>query len=55
MNAAEAEIVRWRGSTGCRHGGDVDRFVPHVAIIRDWLARGVLGDVVYVTADYGQW
>ena len=31
------------------------RFLPHIAIIRDWLARGVLGDVVAVTADHGQW
>src|ERR1700685_4472695 len=31
------------------------RFLPHVAIIRDWLARGMLGDVVTVTADHGQW
>jgi predicted dehydrogenase len=31
------------------------RFLPHVAVIRDWLARGVLGDVVAVTADHGQW
>jgi predicted dehydrogenase len=31
------------------------RFLPHMAVIRDWLARGVLGDVVAVTADHGQW
>jgi predicted dehydrogenase len=31
------------------------RFLPHIAIIRDWLAQGVLGDVVTVTADHGQW
>ena len=31
------------------------RFLPHVAVIRDWLARGALGDVVTVTADHGQW
>ncbi|MGH3251311.1 MAG: Gfo/Idh/MocA family protein [Trebonia sp.] len=31
------------------------RFLPHMAVIRDWLARGVLGDVVTVTADHGQW
>ena len=31
------------------------RFLPHVAVIRDWLARGLLGDVVTVTADHGQW
>src|ERR1700685_2242323 len=31
------------------------RFLPHVAVIRDCLARGLLGDVVTVTADHGQW
>jgi predicted dehydrogenase len=31
------------------------RFLPHVVVIRDWLARGVLGDIVTVTADHGQW
>jgi predicted dehydrogenase len=31
------------------------RFLPHTAVIRDWLARGVLGDIVTVTADHGQW
>ncbi len=31
------------------------RFLPHIAVIRDWLASGVLGDLVTVTADHGQW
>jgi predicted dehydrogenase len=31
------------------------RFLPHIAIVRDWLAQGVLGDIVTVTADHGQW
>ncbi len=31
------------------------RFLPGTAVIRDWLARGVLGDIVTVTADHGQW
>jgi len=31
------------------------RFLPHMAVVRDWLARGVPGDVVTVTADHGQW
>ena len=31
------------------------RFLPHVAVIRDWLALGLLGDIVTVTADHGQW
>jgi len=30
----------------------VDPVLPHVAVIRDWLGRGVLGDVVAVTADH---
>ena len=31
------------------------RFLPDIAVVRDWLARDVLGDVVTVTADHGQW
>jgi predicted dehydrogenase len=31
------------------------RFLPHMHVIRDWLAAGVLGEVVTVTADHGQW
>ena len=31
------------------------RFLPHMTLIRSWLERGVLGDVVTVTADHGQW
>jgi predicted dehydrogenase len=31
------------------------RFLPHVAVVRDWLAQGVLGDIVTVSADHGQW
>ena len=31
------------------------RFLPHMAVIRNWLERGMLGDVVTVTADHGQW
>ncbi len=57
MNAAEArEIV----AVAREHGlfameAMWTRFLPHTAIIRDWLAQGVLGDVVTVTADHGQW
>jgi predicted dehydrogenase len=57
MNAAEAREV-----TGAarEHGlfameAMWTRFLPHTAVIRDWLARGVAGDVVTVTADHGQW
>jgi predicted dehydrogenase len=31
------------------------RFLPHVVAIRELLARGVLGEVVSVIADHGQW
>jgi predicted dehydrogenase len=31
------------------------RFLPHVAVIRDWLTRGLLGEIVTVSADHGQW
>ena len=31
------------------------RFLPHVARIREILAAGTLGEVVYVTAEHGQW
>jgi predicted dehydrogenase len=31
------------------------RFLPHIAVIRDWLSQGLLGEVVTVSADHGQW
>ena len=57
MNAAEAREV---AGVARNHGlfameAMWTRFLPHTAIVRDWLARGVLGDVVTVTADHGQW
>jgi predicted dehydrogenase len=57
MNAAEArEIVRVARERGLFAMEAMwTRFLPHVAVIRDWLARGVLGDIVTVTADHGQW
>src|SRR6202167_2176500 len=57
MNAAEArEIVRVARDCGLFAMEAMwTRFLPHVAIIREWLARGVLGDIVTVTADHGQW
>ena len=57
MNAVEArEIVRVARENG-RFAMEAmwTRFLPHVVVIRDWLARGVLGDIVTVTADHGQW
>jgi predicted dehydrogenase len=57
MNAAEArEIVRVARENGLFAMEAMwTRFLPHVAVIRDWLGQGVLGDVVAVTADHGQW
>lgn len=31
------------------------RFLPHIARMREVLAAGTLGDVVYLTAEHGQW
>jgi predicted dehydrogenase len=57
MNAAEArEIVRVARDHGLFAMEAMwTRFLPHIAIIRDWLAQGVLGEVVALTADHGQW
>jgi predicted dehydrogenase len=57
MNAEEArEIVQVaRGNGRFAMEAMWTRFLPHVGVIRDWLARGVLGDIVTVTADHGQW
>jgi predicted dehydrogenase len=57
MNAAEARevarVARERGLFAME--AMWTRFLPHTAVIRDWLARGLLGDIVTVTADHGQW
>ena len=31
------------------------RFLPHIAVVREWLERRALGELVTVTADHGQW
>ena len=31
------------------------RFLPHIARVREILTAGTLGDVVYLTAEHGQW
>jgi predicted dehydrogenase len=31
------------------------RFLPHIARLREVLAAGTLGEIVYVTAEHGQW
>jgi predicted dehydrogenase len=57
VNAAEARDVvgeaRRRGLFAME--AMWTRFLPHTAVIRDWLAGGVLGDIVAVSADHGQW
>ena len=57
MNAAEARevvaVARERGLFAME--AMWTRFLPHVGVIREWLGKGLLGDVVTVTADHGQW
>jgi predicted dehydrogenase len=57
MNAAEArEIVETaREQALFAMEAMWTRFLPHVAVIRGWLADGALGELVTVTADHGQW
>ncbi len=57
MNAVEArEIVQVaRESRRFAMEAMWMRFLPHVGVIRDWLARGVLGEIITVIADHGQW
>ena len=31
------------------------RFLPHMMVVRDWLTQRVLGEIVSVSADHGQW
>lgn len=57
MNAVEArEVVQVARESG-RFAMEAmwTRFLPHVGVIRDWLRRGVLGDIITVIADHGQW
>jgi predicted dehydrogenase len=57
MNAAEAaeivEVAREKRLFAME--AMWTRFLPHIAVVRDWLAQGVLGEIVAVTADHGQW
>ena len=57
MNEAEAaEIVEVARETGLFAMEAMwTRFLPHIAVVRDWLAQGTLGEIVTVTADHGQW
>jgi predicted dehydrogenase len=57
MNAHEAreivEAARERGLFAME--AMWTRFLPHIAVVRGWLAEGALGEIVCVTADHGQW
>src|SRR5450755_3240185 len=57
MNAAEAREIVEAARERALFAMEAmwTRFLPHVAVIRDWLADGALGDIVTVTADHGQW
>jgi predicted dehydrogenase len=57
MNAGEAaEIVAVARETGLFAMEAMwTRFLPHIAVIRDWLEKDALGEIVTVTADHGQW
>jgi len=57
MNAAEAqELVATARAKGLFLMEAMwTRFLPHIAEIRRLLAEGVLGEIVTVTADHGQW
>jgi predicted dehydrogenase len=57
MNATEArEIVEFaRDRQLFAMEAMWTRFLPHIAVIRDWLSQGALGEIVTVSADHGQW
>jgi predicted dehydrogenase len=57
MNAVEArEIVQVARENGLFAMEAMwTRFLPHIRVVRDWLDQGVLGEIVSVTADHGQW
>ncbi len=57
MNAAEAEEIVAVAREGGLFAMEAmwTRFLPHIEVIRTWLAEAKLGDLVTVTADHGQW
>ncbi len=57
MNAVEAREITKVARENGRFAMEAMwmRFLPHVGVIRDWLGRGVLGEIITVTADHGQW
>lgn len=57
MNAAETRemITAARARSTFLMEAMWTRFLPHMARVREVLASGVLGEIVYVTAEHGQW
>jgi predicted dehydrogenase len=57
MTAAEAEevVATARGASLFLMEAMWTRFLPHIAEVRRLLAEGVLGEIVTVSADHGQW
>jgi predicted dehydrogenase len=57
MNAAEAREIVGVARENALFAMEAmwTRFLPHVGVVRDWLAHGVVGNVVTLTADHGQW
>ena len=57
MNATEAieivEVAREQGLFAME--AMWTRFLPHIVVVRDWVAQDLLGEIVTVTADHGQW
>jgi predicted dehydrogenase len=57
MNAGEAaEIVGAARDAGLFAMEAMwTRFLPHIAVVRDWLSQNAVGEIVSVSADHGQW
>jgi predicted dehydrogenase len=57
MNGSEAEevVAEARGAGLFLMEAMWSRFLPHMAEVRRLLAEGVLGEIITVSADHGQW
>jgi predicted dehydrogenase len=57
MTAAEAEevVAEARGASLFLMEAMWTRFLPHIAEVRRLLGDGVLGEIISVSADHGQW